>query len=286
VSPGDKRHDGTGPAPAGVVAFLRHTDAYWQVWLLDLETNEERQLTTSQYEKSRISWFPDGRELLVSALEGQIYRVKLSDGSEQEIPLAFRGGRDAVVSPDGTHVAVSLVLGEVLDTNEVYVIDIDGGEIRRLGRRGLFQHEPQWSPDGGYIYWHSFGRNNLDHDIWRATYDGREVEQLTSGAAYNLDVAVNAEGVQIFSSNRTGDYELWMWNPGESRAPVRLTNSAGLDGRPSWNRDGTAIVYHSARTGRLQLRMREIGSARDVQLTRSDSPSRHPVWWQPPEVSP
>lgn len=270
-----------GPEGQGRIAFLRNDGTYWQVWTLDLESGQERQLTRSQTEKARISWYPDGESVFVNTLDGRIFEVDLRTGAEKPISASLPGARDAVLSPDGSRIAVSLVMSEVLDTNEIHILEANGENVRKLVRIREFQHEPQWSAEGDAIYFLSVSRGNLDHDIWRASLDGLSLERLTAGNAYHLDLATAMGGKLAFSNNRTGDYEIWTWEPGTGEPAVRMTESPGLDGGPTWGPGGKSIVFHSTRTGSLQLWALVLSDGSLVQLTDDSRPSRGPVWWWP-----
>ena len=63
----------TSPLSSGgeTLAYLAHTDGFWQVWSLDLSRLTTRQITQSPYDKTVISWYPDGQHLLVNGLDGR-----------------------------------------------------------------------------------------------------------------------------------------------------------------------------------------------------------------------
>ena len=87
------------------------------------------------------------------------------------------------VSPDGRHVVFTI--GDVnYDANrtvtQIYVIPIEGGEMKRLTSADSSSSAPRWSPDGKKIAYTNGGQ------IWVMDHDGDHKEQVTkisTGAA-------------------------------------------------------------------------------------------------------
>lgn len=167
----------TGPvfSPDGrTVAFTRVIDRpspttvdgkFWEegffgstIWAIDLATGAQRRLTPWRDGLSYVasSFSPDGSTLLASreddllTYEPQPVALKL-DGSGAR-PL-FNDGSEAVYSPDGSKIALIRRTVEYGDEHgedtDLYVIDADGGGVRRLTRTpGRIELFPSWDPSG------------------------------------------------------------------------------------------------------------------------------------------
>jgi Tol biopolymer transport system component len=266
-------------AGAERIAFLAHSGDYWQVWVMDPDGGGQHQVTRSSSEKTRISWFPDGEALLVNTLDGRLLRVNAMSGAETPIQVDPPGALDAVLSADGSQIAFSLSTASSIDANEIWTVATAGGQARRRTNRPWLQHDPQWSPDSRFIYFLS-GRGDDSHDIWRLELASGSVEQLTVASLYHFEVAVGPRGALAFSSNRAGHYDLWLQRPPE---PARaLTDDAALDGGPSWSGDGSALAFHSTRSGTLQIWRADAlaqSPPRFTQLTHHAEGARGPAWW-------
>lgn len=149
---------------AGEPSFVKFEST--SVWMVDLETGVQRQLTRwrDNLDQYPSSFSPDGSTLLVT-------RVDQERGSDPEaVALRFDGrsslmliaeGAFPVYSPDGSEIAIFRSHGGGHDPgNDLYVIDADGANLRRLTHtpraREIFA---SWDPSGKRIAYTSFRRD-------------------------------------------------------------------------------------------------------------------------------
>src|SRR6185369_15580898 len=103
---------------------------------------------------------PDGRWVVVPVTEPAYDEkdentdlwIVPGDGSAPPRRLATAKGKESspTWSPDGTRIAFS-AKREGDEASQIYVIDVGGGEARRLTGVALGARAPQWSPDGKTI---------------------------------------------------------------------------------------------------------------------------------------
>ena len=265
-------------AAAADIAYLAVTDGYWQVWIMNDDGNNQQQITHSAYDKTRISWFPNEQQLLINGNDGLVRVVDIKNGSEKLIELNLSGMLDAVISPNGNKLTFSLSTSGSISDNNIWTVDVDGENLRKLTKLTKMQHEPTWSWDGDLIYFVS-GDGGQAHDIWQVTSTTGEVKQLTVGSLYHFDVAAGPNGQLVFSSNRSGNYELWMGMPGQSAN--QLTDHVALDARPTWSPKGNNIAFESSRTSGLNIWKLDLQSHVMTQLTDHPEGARHPTWSRP-----
>ncbi|MCP5056222.1 MAG: hypothetical protein GY937_05780 [bacterium] len=274
-------------AEDGRVAFLRHTDGYWQAWVMAADGGRARQLTDSPVDKTRVDWFPNGAALMVSAQQGPPRRVDLAGGPPVLVDIPFDETSDAVVSPSGAEIAVSYSPAGSRDDHEIFVVPLGGnGEPRRMTNAPHVQHEPAWDPSNAWIYFLS-REAMVGHHIWRVAPDGTRREALTAGEAYHFDVTIGPLGSIAFSTNRSGNFEVWA---GESVSKARpLTDHPALDAGPSFSPDEREIVFESSRSGQPEIWKIRIPSDPGAgsipeQLTETPRGARRPAWWWPRSV--
>src|SRR5829696_4754394 len=127
---------------------------------------------------------------------------------------------------------------------EVYVMNPDGTNQRRLTFDSLFDGEPAFSPSGEKIVFSSYRDGNSETYIMNA--DGSLQTNLTNNAAFDGYPAFSPDGKKIaFASDRGGHLGIWVMNVDGSN-PTELAD--GVDGsEPAFNVWGTQIVF--SRTG-------------------------------------
>ncbi len=192
------------------IAFIAGGD----LWLMDTELREPRQVTTTAEEEKHPIFSPDGRALLFVAdreARSDIYRAvpdKRSDKNRywwQHGPLAIERlsndgevKRELKFSPDGK--CISYLRGR----GDLWIADADGRNARKLVP-SWNELEYNWSPDGKWLVY-AQSDSDFNRDIWIIAADG-------SGKPFNL-----------------------------SRHPYN-------DGNPVWSPDGRLIAF----TGRRGL---------------------------------
>ena len=107
--------------------------------------------------------------------------------------LTFDGGpfsynREAAWSPDGSRIAFSKSDGRL--GAEIFLIDADGTNLRRLSPEGAYDASPTWSPDGARI---AFENRRDNSERWPHLRDERGWDE--PGAAHQQPAAQFLSGV-------------------------------------------------------------------------------------------
>lgn len=107
------------------------------------------------------------------------------------------------ISPDGKLVAFSVTesfLTEGKTNSDIYVMKLDGSDLRRMTSFSGADYSPEWMPDGRSILFLSSRKNGVQ--VWKLPVDGGEPEQITdiSSGVNNLHVFPNGKGF-IFASD-------------------------------------------------------------------------------------
>jgi len=259
----------------GEIAYLAHSGSFWQVWTMLADGTSSRQITTTPFDKSHISWYPDGVHLLVNGNQGQIHKVDVLTKIESVLELPIKGTVDATISPDGKFIAFSLSVAGSVDNNHIWLVKEDGTGLQKLTNMKGLQHEPVWARSGKAIYFLS-GEGDQAHDVWRVELASKWTEQLTAGKLYHFDMALTNDNTMAYSNNQTGNYEIWVKKGDDP--DIQLTRNEAIDARPSWSPDGKAIVFESSRDGVMNIWKKPINGGEAVQLTHEKVGARFPVW--------
>ncbi|HGY56874.1 MAG TPA: S9 family peptidase [Caldithrix abyssi] len=105
---------------------------------------------------------------------------------------------DPRISPDGRRVAfvvTSYILQEGSSNSDIYLIDADGGNLRRMTYYDGADYHPRWSPDGKEILFISSRKNGAQ--AWLLPVDGGEARQLTDFYGGVSDVQWVGSSTQI-----------------------------------------------------------------------------------------
>ena len=140
------------------LAYSTDRDGFMNVWVRDLESGADRQLTRLTAAAMQSSWAPDGSRIAFSDPEGQIQIIDVKSGAIARAHEHLNEAGRASWSPDGRALVVSSL--EVYSTrfregtNQVLKISLDGQPDRwfePMPHKSIGMREdygPVWSPDG------------------------------------------------------------------------------------------------------------------------------------------
>ena len=141
---------------------------------------------------------PDGSRVAYAKLDERLHAqlvVREVDGTEE---LALGTGWSPRWSPDGDRLVFLTDRdrhGRCLFHDcagfapEVYVMDSDGGGLRRLTRDRASEAAPAWTPDGTKIVFSRIADEEGDHDLYLVNADGTCERQLTDSRTWELEAA-------------------------------------------------------------------------------------------------
>lgn len=119
-----------------------------QLWSVDVNGKNKKQLTESEGINNWPSFTPDGTRLIFASSRDrnyEIYSMKPDGSDEQRLTKNTIMDIRPTVSPDGKQIAFT----STRDNNyEIYVMDIDGKNPRRLTRNDERDDYPAWHPNG------------------------------------------------------------------------------------------------------------------------------------------
>jgi len=280
-----------GPDPGpGRLIFTRVGNGLQDLYTMDLNGKNLRQVTTSYAFEDWGSWSPDTFKILFMSnripdtsftARFQIY-VMNSDGSNVSQLTFPNPARDSTGhvkdttsnyhpawSPDGTKIA----FGSTRDTNpQIYVMDPNGSNVVRLTHNSAADGQPAWSPDGTKIAFATDRDGN--NEIYVMNANGSVQVNLTNNAGSDLAPAWSPDGTKIaFQSDRQTNYAVWVMNADGSN-PTRLTSPSTPNGAPSWSPDGTRIAYEQGG----DLWVMNVDGLRQIRITSGFWSDGLPRW--------
>ncbi len=188
-----------------------------QIWLMNANGNNVRQVTQSSTFKGGPSWSPDGRQM--------VFILVKNPGSPTD-PQPEIG----IMNADGTNERI------LTTEDRVNVRHNSDGTITVL-ETANDANAPAWSPvDDRIAFWS--GIENQYGQIWVMNSDGTGSLQLTADPTHRNsdDPSWSPDGKEIlFSTARSGRPELWIMNAdGSNERKLSNIDPGPFPGRASW----------------------------------------------------
>jgi TolB protein len=139
-------------------------------------------------------------------------------------------------------------------SKELYIVDYDGFNPRRVTVNGSLNILPAWSPDGTSLAYVSYRRVTPLVYLARI-YEGKSIPNLTGERENSQAFApsFSPDGQKVaFASNRSGNMDIWVANA-DGTGVQRLTTTRAAETAPCWSPTGQEIAFTSSRTGTPQL---------------------------------
>jgi dipeptidyl aminopeptidase/acylaminoacyl peptidase len=171
-------------------------------------------------------------------IEGIVVRVG-ADGSTVDLSRRTGSIADAMVAwaPGGRRIAfISTREGDTLP--QLYSMDVEGREVRRVRRTPFEAQYPAWSPDGERIAFTGV-TGGSDFDLYVVDADGTDLRRLTSSPSPENWPTWAPDSERLAYSIED---EIWLIEDDGSNAR-RLTPSEVSAGEPNWSPDGAWIAF-------------------------------------------
>jgi TolB protein len=243
------------------------------LFVMNEDGTNVRQLTRTKAEVSSPSWSPDSRKIVyMSPLsDARIYVIN-ADGTRRQ--LLTRGewpAHDPAWSPDGHKIAFARSVRG--GKEQIHLMKPDGSQQRQLTHVADDAAYPTWSPDSKKIAF-KVG----DDDLYVINADGSGTRRLAhdepflKGApAWSPDGRQIAFDAALHGLRRTGIYVM-----AADGGNLRLLIPDATD--PAWSHDGKRLVFAARRSGISDLYVSGADGRGMHQLTRTRTAEYDPDW--------
>ena len=265
------------------IAFVSNRDGHfrddipdiptYEIYVMNADGGNQRRLTNNPVNDKSPSWSPDGKRIaFVSNRDGHVHVI--------------HGG----------------------PTDEIYVMDADGGNPQNLTNNPVDDDSPSWSPDGKRIVYASDREEDghFNYEIYVMDADGGNPQNLSNNPNEDNPNEDNHNGDRypswspdgkriVFSSEKPGHFigdfgitdEIYVMDA-DGGNQQRLTENRVYDGSPSWSPDGKRIAFSSDRNfENFEIYVMDADGGNPQNLTNNPDDDGSPAWLNSPfSVSP
>jgi TolB protein len=197
----------------------------FEIFVKDLETGEEVQLTDNDYYDAEATVSPDGKKVVFTSTRSgdlELYTMDLDGSNVQQVTtgLGYDGG--AFFTPDSKQLIFRasrpqteeeqkeykdlLSQGLVAPTNmELYICNADGSDLRQITHLGKANWAPFMHPSGKKVIFSSnhASESGREFNLFMVNLDGTGLEQITYDAVFAAFPMFSYDGKYlVFASNR------------------------------------------------------------------------------------
>ena len=197
--------------------FWHKTPFYLNLWLIDSDGKNRRQLTSGEVQDFAPRWTPDGKKVIFVSNsrgnQGDVWSIN-TDGSNLNRIAEIEGDTGQwrtlqypVLTPDGKGLVFMLYRKESI--SGVWFMDIESRNMRRITSGGNGDYFPVVSPDGKEIVFETM-RLGIG-DIWSTDISGKNYKRLTYENYPELYPAYSHDGTKIsYVANKEGIIDIWI----------------------------------------------------------------------------
>jgi len=263
------------------IAFVSNRTGAKEIWVMDWDGSNEKQLTRYGSISTFPAASPDGRMVAFTTYATGYPAIQMfSLDSGRKLPFYNqRASLNAFVTftPDSRRIVFSSTAAG--GPAQLYTANIDGSGFRRLTSSGSIEVEAKINPATGADLVDVSGRSGMPQ-IYSMNMEGANVRRLSAGTGEATNPAWSPDGAHIaFAWTKgfePGNYNIFVMDVASGQV-TQLTANEGRNENPSWAPDGAHIVYASKRGSQSQIWVMNADGTGKHALTTKGS-NEKPVW--------
>ena len=179
------------------VVFTSHRDGDTEIYVIDADGRNRKNLTNNPALDAQPDWSPDGTKIaFISRRKGDVSQIHVMNADGTNPIRLTDGPREKghpSWSPDGQKIAFTVHPDFIEESlPQIAVMDADGNNLEM---HEDYAREPTWSPDGGTIAFVSSRDGNTE--IYVIGVDGQGSKRVTHDLAPKWDPSFSPDGERI-----------------------------------------------------------------------------------------
>ncbi|MBH0178981.1 MAG: Tol-Pal system beta propeller repeat protein TolB [Nitrospira sp.] len=260
------------------IAYVSEQGAARELFVMDYDGYDSRQLTADGFLNLMPKWSPDRRFLVFTSYRNRntqnIDMIELATGKRWTLVSLSGLNITPALSPDGNFLAFA---SSHEGNSDLYSLDTRTKAMQRLTVHAGGDLSPSWSPSGRELVFTS--DRSGGPQIFLMSMDGTNVRRLTFEGDYNAAPAWSPRGNWIAYVCRSPkkEYKICLITP-DGQKRVQLTSGPGVDDSPSWSPDGRHLVFSSTAGGKSQIYMINADGKDLERITFTGTHNSAPTW--------
>ncbi len=263
------------------IVFVSNRSGAKEIWVMNWDGTDQRQLTRYHSISTFPSASPDGRIVAFTTYATGYPAIQMfSLDTGRKLPFYNqRASMNAFVTfaPDSKRIIFSSTAAE--GPAQLYGASVDGSGLHRVTSSNSIEVEAKINPVTGTDMVDVSGRSGFPQ-IYQMNLEGANVKRLSAGTGEATNPAWSPDGAHIaFAWTRgfePGNYNIFVMDV-TSGQTTQLTANEGRNENPTWAPDGAHIVYASKRGRESQIWMMNADGTGKHSITTSGS-NEKPVW--------
>lgn len=264
------------------IAYFSNESGSNDIWAMNADGSNQRQLTNDPADDRRPAWSPDGKYLAFDSDRAGSRDVWIMDAEGGNLRQLTSGpGEESFPgwSPDGTQIAYFTFSDGVLG---LWALDVDGKNPRQVVDTVADQeqkqctfacHKPAWSPDSSQIAYPQMNHT----EIWVVGADGGNAQPLAhedDGHEHKHFPQWLPDGRLLYLTEYTNDRQepvndVWVADADGDNAALLfagIPHGGPLEFKPD---DDATIAFHSPRAGNFDIYTTVLGEEAPAPAERA-----------------
>lgn len=161
---------------------------------------------------------------------------------------------------------------------EIWVMDYDGENVKRLTNDRSISLLPRFSPDGRRLAYTGYKDGNPD--LWMLDLETGHAKLFSDAQGLNIAGGFSPDGTRLLMTLSRGKSPNLYVKDVAGGEPERLTSHFGADSTPTFSPDARQVAFVSDRSGNPQIHVLDIPTKKITRLTNMnwcDAPAWSPT---------